>query len=175
MTTIVKIRQPETSDDAITDYLTDLLGDLPFEAFEQVPTGEITLLGTKFAMRIGVFLGMASQVVIAQQQFVKMRHVQNFDKRALRVLDPREPNCCLYTTGQYGVGPTWQPPPYVDPELETQALRVLSRSPITNVPGGPAGAAQAPNFRGLYGTFVDDEDEKAQGFWRKLIGGKPIP
>ena len=182
MTTIVKIRQPETSDDAITDYLTDLLGDLPFEAFEMNPTGNIILLGTKFSMRIGVFLGMPSQAIMAQQQFVKMRHVQKFDKRALKVLDPKEPDSCLYQcggVGQYGAGPTWQPPPYVDPELNKQALGVypvgVGQSPITNVPGGVAGAVQAPNFRGLFGTFVDDEDEKAQGFWRKLIGGKPIP
>jgi hypothetical protein len=132
-----------------------LLGDLPFEAFEQVPTGEITLLGTKFAMRIGVFLGMASQVVIAQQQFVKMRHVQKYDKRALKVLDPKEPDSCLYQcggVGQYGAGPTWQPPPYFDPELKKQALGALGQSPFTNVPGTLTGAAQAPNF------------------WQKLMG-----
>jgi hypothetical protein len=155
MTVITKLRQPETSDDAITDYLTDLLGDLPFEAFEMNPTGNIILLGTKFSMRIGVFLGMPSQAIMAQQQFVKMRHVQKFDKRALKVLDPKEPDRCLYKlggVGQYGVGSTWQPPPYVDPEFKKQALRALWQSPFTNVPGAPAGAAQAPNV------------------WQKLMG-----
>jgi hypothetical protein len=130
MTVIVKLRQPETSDDAITDYLTDLLGDLPFEAFEQAPLGNITLLGTKFSMRVGVFLSMASQVIIAQQQFVKMRHVQQYDKRALKVIDPKEPDKCLYWAGgegQAGAGPTWEPPPFIDPEIEKQKLAIMAQ------------------------------------------------
>lgn len=116
MTVIVKPRLPETSDELISDYLTDLLGDLPFEAFQTTTTGNLTLLGTKFCMRIGKFLGQPSQAIIAQQQFVKMRHVDKYDKRSLKVIDPKEPDACLYSNGvgPAETAPTWCPPPYVD-------------------------------------------------------------
>ena len=114
MTIIVKPRVPETADDLIADYLTDLLGTLSFPSFEAADNGEITLLGTKFYMRIGKFLGQPTQAIIAEGQFVKMQHTTvHYDKNDLKVIDPKDPDSSLYEVGfnidtQYR---TWRPPP----------------------------------------------------------------
>lgn len=195
MTVIVKPRIPETSDDLITDYLTDLLGDLPFEAFQTVPTGNITLLGTQFHMRIGKFLGQPSQAIIAQQQFVKMRHVDKYDKRSLKVIDPKEPDSCLYQSGgvgQAGAGPTWCPPPFVDEEEQQKQIALLQarmqaaaqaqmyRQYGQGNLGGQGLSQQLTPTNNPLGNFgpigpllpqgIFDEPQNA-GFWKKIFGG----
>jgi hypothetical protein len=168
MTVIVKPRIPETSDELITDYLTDLLGDLPFEAFQTTTTGNLTLLGTKFYMRIGKFLGQPSQAIIAQQQFVKMRHVDKYDKRSLKVIDPKEPDACLYSngTGPAETTPTWCPPPYVDFEEQAKQVALLqaamAQAQMMAAQGIQGiGQAQNPYWQNQFGN-QDIQNIKAQ-------------
>jgi hypothetical protein len=111
MTVIVAPTEPltmHTSDDVISAYLSDLLGTLSFESFEAAENATITLMKTKFYLRIGVFLGVPSKAIIAEQQFVKMQHCDGYDKADLKVLDPKDPNTCLYGDGtDWG---HWRPP-----------------------------------------------------------------
>ena len=111
MTIIVKTKSPETSDEVISDYLTELLGTLTFKHFEAITSGEVTLLGTTFYMRIGTFLGVPTQAIIAEEQFVKMQQRTDIDttRYELKPLDPKDPSSCFYPlTGQSGAN-QWFP------------------------------------------------------------------
>jgi len=192
MTVIVKPRMPETSDDLITDYLTDLLGTLSFPSFEAAEAGEITLLGTRFYMRIGKFLGQPSQAIIAEKQFVKMRHVTEYDKNDLKVLEVSDPDCCLYDNGHWC-------PPFRQPAMPAGLGGIMQGMPLQQ---GIQGIAQANNpywqnqFGNqntavqqkaymdmlqaqaqinkyappqIYGTFEDDSND-TRSWWQRVMG-----
>jgi hypothetical protein len=80
MTVIVKPRKAPTgtSDEVITAWLNELLGSVSWPQFEATENGDLLILNTKFSMRIGTFLGVPSQAIIAQGQFLRMQHRKDF-------------------------------------------------------------------------------------------------
>jgi hypothetical protein len=190
MTVIVKPRLPETSDELISDYLTDLLGTLSFPSFEATENGEIILLGTRFYMRIGKFLGQPSQAIIAKQQFVKMQHVTGYDKKLLKVIDPKCPDESLY---EIGLGPTarrtWRPPTQAadDAALLSARAQMIQQAVLAQthrqyeqgiLSGQGISQQLNPQPFGNYGPAsrpalpqsIFDEPQN-QGFWQKIFGG----
>ena len=100
MTVIVQpitVPPPETASDVITQHLQKLLGTLTYENFAATPDGNITLLDTVFHYRVGLFLAVPTEAIIAAGQFVKMHQIKETAKywTGLKVIDPDKPDDCL--------------------------------------------------------------------------------
>ncbi len=109
MTIIVQpitVPPPETASDVIAQHLQKLLGTLTYENFAATPDGNITLLDTVFHYRVGLFLAVPTEAIIAAGQFVKMHQIKEKAKywTGLKVIDPDRPDECLYGDSH------WQPP-----------------------------------------------------------------
>lgn len=110
MTVIVQPITPPPADSAgevITQYLQKLLGTLTFENFAATQDGDITIYDTVFHYRVGLFLAVPTEAIIAAGQFVKMNQIKERAKwwLGLKVIDPEQPDKCLYD----GIL-RWQPP-----------------------------------------------------------------
>jgi hypothetical protein len=106
MTVIVKPRAApvDTSDEVITAWLNKLLGSVSWQQFEATEDGNLTILNTKFSMRIGIFMTMPTQAIFAQGMFLRMRHRKEFDVKDLRTLIADNIDGCLYKGN-----PRWKP------------------------------------------------------------------
>jgi hypothetical protein len=106
MTVIVKPRAApvDTSDEVITAWLNELLGDVSWSQFEATERGDLTILNTKFSMRIGIFMTMPTQAIFAQGIFLRMRQRKEFTVKDLKTLIADNIDSCLYK----GI-PRWQP------------------------------------------------------------------
>ena len=199
MTVIVKPSAPLTADDIVSEYLTRLLGTLDFVSFAQVPSGEITLLDITFKMRVGKFLGVPTGAIIAAEQFVKMKSDPSLEGYDLGVLDPKNPDACLYDDHQGSK--TWRPPapaaqssPAGVQQMPSSAYghyeyEIVGRQ--SSGGGGPAAYAQqayaqaqaaamkrahGPPPSPLYqkptfhGTIIDEDDRDTRSWWQKLAG-----
>ena len=107
MTVIVQpitVPPPETASDVIAQHLQKLLGTLTYENFAATPDGNITLLDTVFHYRVGLFLAVPTEAIIAAGQFVKMHQIKETAKywTGLKVIDPDKPDDCLYE--RYDIG-----------------------------------------------------------------------
>jgi hypothetical protein len=101
MTIIVQpitVPPPESASDVIAQHLQKLLGTLTFEHFAVFPTGEITIYNTTFYYRVGLFLAVPTEAIIAAGQFVKVHQIKEKAKWwvGLKVIDPERPEECLY-------------------------------------------------------------------------------
>ena len=101
MTVIVQpmtMPPPETASDVIAQHLQKLLGTLTYENFAATSHGNITILDTTFYYRVGLFLAVPTEAIIAAGQFVKMHQIKEKAKywTGLKVIDPDKPDDCLY-------------------------------------------------------------------------------
>lgn len=108
MTIIVQpitVPPPETASDMIAQHLQKLLGTMTYENFAATQDGNITLLDTVFHYRVGLFLAVPTEAIIAAGQFVKMHQIKDKAKywTGLKVIDPDKPDDCLYEQH-------WHPP-----------------------------------------------------------------
>jgi|HubBroStandDraft_4_1064222.scaffolds.fasta_scaffold145498_2 hypothetical protein len=106
MTVIVKPRVApvDTSDEVITAWLNELLGSVSWPQFEATENGNLTILNTKFSMRIGIFMTMPTQAIFAEGMFLRMRQRKEFDTKDLRTLIADNIDSCLYKGN-----PRWKP------------------------------------------------------------------
>jgi hypothetical protein len=106
MTIIVKPRAApvDTSDEVITAWLNELLGSVSWQQFEATEDGNLTILNTKFSMRIGIFMTVPTQAIFAQGVFLRMRHRKEFDVKDLYTLIADNIDGCLYKGS-----PRWKP------------------------------------------------------------------
>ncbi len=123
MTVIVQpitVPPPETASDVIAQHLQKLLGTMTYENFAATTDGNITLLDTVFHYRVGLFLAVPTEAIIAAGQFVKMHQIKEKAKWwvGLKVIDPDKPDECLYERQKHfpgeplrvGVENGWCPP-----------------------------------------------------------------
>src|SRR5580700_542500 len=101
MTVIVQpitVPPPESANDVIAQHLQKLLGTLTYENFAGTQDGEVTIYDTKFYYRVGLFLAVPTEAIIAAGQFVKMQQIKEKAKWwvGLKVIDPERPEECLY-------------------------------------------------------------------------------
>ena len=123
MTIIVKpeiVPTAETSDQVIGDWLERLLGTLSYPQFETVKDGNITIMQTKFSMRVGKWLGRPTQAIMAHGQFVKLHTFIDVkhNKENLKLLNPDRPDDCLYDGG-------WNPGVIADAEEKRKAIEAV--------------------------------------------------
>jgi hypothetical protein len=70
--------------------------------FESTSRGELVVIRKGFRekilikMRIGLHMGLSTQALIADDQFIKIRSRPDFDDYVLKKLDPLWPDKCLY-------------------------------------------------------------------------------
>ena len=140
MTVIVQpitVPPPETASDVVAQHLQKLLGTLTYENFAATPDGNITLLDTVFHYRVGLFLAVPTEAIIAAGQFVKMHQIKEKAKywTGLKVIDPDRPDDCLYE--RYNVNfdrleqDHWCPPSL---QSERQGIAGLSNWGQLNLP-----------------------------------------
>jgi hypothetical protein len=85
------------------------LGDYTWTNFEKTKNGRLSIGGTQFYMRVGLFMGRPTQVIQTHGEFVKMRLVKGYPKGNLQVLDPTNNKACLYHAEGWGTF-QWKPP-----------------------------------------------------------------
>jgi hypothetical protein len=134
----------------VRDYLTKVLGTLTFENFAPVPNGNITICGILFHYRVGLFLGVPSQAIVACGQFVKLQ--QSREKAQhwtnLKVLEPELPEKCLYQHFP-GSPDRWEPPSKESPAAAIlQQLATMQQAQAAQL---KQAAMQNPLYQGGLG------------------------
>ena len=91
----------ETGPTVMLDYLERVLGSTSFEDFEKVFSGELTIGGVKFFMRVGLYMNRPVQAIMALGIYVKLRpynpyNIANDSLEELYPLDPLNPSKNMY-------------------------------------------------------------------------------
>lgn len=84
-------------------YLDDLLGAVSYPSFETVKSGNISVGGILFQMRLGLHLKRPIQAIMACNQFIRMRRITNIGLSEHEVvsqikqdLDATNPDNCWF-------------------------------------------------------------------------------
>ena len=91
----------------VVEYLQKVLGAFPWPAFEGIQTGNMTISGVEYKLRLGLHMKQPRKAIVALGYFVKMgpapatlkSHAANFND-----IDPNDPDSCLFNSGRW-----WHP------------------------------------------------------------------
>lgn len=89
----------------VVEYLQKVLGAFPWPAFEAVQTGNMTITGVEFKLRLGLHMKQPRQVIVAIGYFVKIKPAPKDTLKDITAdLDPNDPDKCLFNADRW-----WHP------------------------------------------------------------------
>ena len=89
----------------VVEYLQKMLGAFPWPAFEAIQTGNMSIEGVDYKLRLGLHMKQPRQAIVALGYFVKMKPAPDPIKANIVTdLDPNDPDKCLFNDGRW-----WHP------------------------------------------------------------------